>query len=1726
MKLRKIISLAAAFITAVSALPVKPIYAAEPEQTEVSVSETLPYKNTALSFEERAADLVSRMTLEEKVAQLGRNAPAISRLGVSKYNYWREAIHGVARQGRATSFPSSLSMSNTWDVALMEQAMDITSTEARGKNSRRELSYWNPTINMARDPRWGRNEETYGEDPYLTSQLGGAAVRGMQGDDDKYLKTISTIKHFAANNNENDRQVGTSVMSEKTLREYYTKAFGDIVEKEHPGSVMSSYNGITMSRCGEMITDYIASSANPYLLTDVLRRTYGFDGYVVGDCGAWSNLFGRDTLKQKLFPDWNIKDITQAMTTAKAIEAGNNLDCGNDAYLAAYDAVEQGLLDEDDIDRAVYELFLARMRTGEFDDGARYQDITADVIETDENVAVAEKAAEESWVLLENRNDTLPLKPEVSRIAVVGSFADKLVLGDYSGEPTKISTPVEGIRSAVAAINPDAEVQYLSAVAENEPLYNIKSITLVRNDGTRVGIDLSKAQDVSGMTLENGMFTNVTPKASAYIPNVDFRNTKTIEAEISTGGMIGGILSFAYGKEGTVASIRSTATADTETYAVCSGAFDGQGGYDQISDMYISAASMPGFSIDNYRSQLDAADYIIAYASTIPKEEGLGEPDARESKDRESIDLPAHESHVQELCDAYPDKTVVVMSTVGQINVEPFRESCAAILWTSYNGQAQGEALGKILTGAASPSGRLSTTWYAAADLEKMPVGAVRETINGISYRFADYEIAQRDGFPGRTYQYYGGEPVYPFGYGKSYTSFEYSDIAVSSDSADANDIVTVTANVTNTGTAAGAETAQLYVAVPGADGVNLPLKQLKGFKRVELEPGESAQLSFEIDISDVCFFDEISQSEYVVNGEYTIRIGANSNDPKALEAKLSVSGSIADEIEHIRAVPTGITVYGAYDGTAVQPVKSVKAQTSVTKKNHALISDVSLLDDVMITYQSSNENIASVTSDGIVNAGNTEGTALITVTAVQGDKTVSDSFPVVMQLKESISDAKRAEYIERLDNEYGRYIQKAYTPENWEKLDNIYMTARNDMQSELIEENFAGLLEAAVSGMAAIEKMPLERKYIIRSKNPKVVVNGSINYSEDGIGTYTTGESAISGTFTESEPLVTELEAFDGTEPEYGVIWNVEKLDSSSRKAPSINGGELTVYENGTFRVTASNYDTKEYGELIIHANLQIEGEAADDAAGANAADVKNGASNGGLNVGSTGSSWMRYDGVKISQLTAVRLRVSQKETESDIKLSLIPGDDGVFASAKAPVTGAWDKWTEVPAEVNRNELSRAKLDENGCGTIYVQTNGANLDYMMLEYINSDMDIFNQAGGRISVTVPYNNGRIIAAKYNDNGTLKNVSVKEITAPGEYGFDGFSEDEKVTFMAWDSLENMKPLTNSVKHIYRKPVVKTLTVFNFSDAAYDSFFDSAEGAELVSGTGLDGYGAWATQTRTFNVVYGDKEYTFTRGLKGGGGNRTSKCVYFTPAADGVVTVYLEASTDRKIIIDQGSNKTEGFGKGDRVITAIEMKVSEGEPVYIYGGGSNKQIYAVFFDTQKELSEPDPSPSPSPDPMPPIDREVSIEFEDYTKAWTKSSTKSAVADASGGFVIDNTRAGDIFFFGERELDSLAGINLYSGTRATDIPVCEFFAVEMSKLSAVDLMDQSAVDALLTSDNSLGKVTIAADDKSWNNFKDNIIRVHTNRTGKYGIFMKAVSTTNKYCGNHDYIKLMYSK
>ena len=405
----------------------------------------LPFQDTSLSFEARAADLVGRLTLDEKVAQMQDRAPAIPRLGIPAYNWWNEALHGVARSGLATVFPQAIGLAATWNDSLLFQVATVISDEARAKHQEyvrhdsraryQGLTFWSPNINIFRDPRWGRGQETYGEDPFLAGTLAVQFIRGMQGDDSTYLKTIATVKHFAVHSGpEPDRHTFNAVVSERDLHETYLRAFAMGIQDGPAGSIMCAYNRLYgKAACGSDL-----------LLGDLLRGRWGFKGYVVSDCGAIDDIYERHRIVQ-----------TAAQAAALGVNTGTDLECG-DTYASLVSAVQQGLITEARIDTAVTRLFLARMRLGMFDppDMVRWAQIPFSVLDDSAHRALARQAARESIVLLRNKHHTLPLSKSLRTIAVIGPDADdpRMLLGNYNGEPADPITPLRGIREALPGV--------------------------------------------------------------------------------------------------------------------------------------------------------------------------------------------------------------------------------------------------------------------------------------------------------------------------------------------------------------------------------------------------------------------------------------------------------------------------------------------------------------------------------------------------------------------------------------------------------------------------------------------------------------------------------------------------------------------------------------------------------------------------------------------------------------------------------------------------------------------------------------------------------------------------------------------------------------------------------------------------------------------------------------------------------------------------------------------------------------------------------------------------------------------------------------------------------------------------------------------------------------------------------------------------------------------------
>jgi beta-glucosidase len=418
-------------------------------------AQTADYLNPALPLARRVDDLVARMTLEEKVAQMQDVAPAIERLGIPEYNWWNEALHGVARAGLATSFPQAIGLASTWDDSLMFRVATVISDEARAKyheyvrtNSRQRyqgLTFWSPNINLFRDPRWGRGQETYGEDPFLTGRLAVQFIKGMQGNDPKYLKTVATVKHFAVHSGpEPARHTFDAVVSERDLRESYLPHFEAGIREGGAYSLMCAYNRV----------DGQAACGSDMLLKDILRDEWGFKGYVVSDCGAIDDISARHKLV-----------ATGSQAAALAVRAGTDLECGR-VYANLVDAVKQGLITEPRIDTAVARLFLARFKLGMFDppDSVPWARIPFAVLDQPAHSALARQAARESIVLLKNAGGLLPLRKDLRALAVIGPNADewRTLLGNYNGTPSDPVTPLRGIREAVT---PRTRVLYARGAA-------------------------------------------------------------------------------------------------------------------------------------------------------------------------------------------------------------------------------------------------------------------------------------------------------------------------------------------------------------------------------------------------------------------------------------------------------------------------------------------------------------------------------------------------------------------------------------------------------------------------------------------------------------------------------------------------------------------------------------------------------------------------------------------------------------------------------------------------------------------------------------------------------------------------------------------------------------------------------------------------------------------------------------------------------------------------------------------------------------------------------------------------------------------------------------------------------------------------------------------------------------------------------------------------------------
>ena len=829
------------------------------------------FQNSNLSFEDRVNDLVSHLTLEEKVSQMLNSSPAIPRLGIPAYDWWNETLHGVARTPfKTTVYPQAIAMAATFDKNSLFTMADYSALEGRaiynkavesGRTNERYLglTYWTPNINIFRDPRWGRGQETYGEDPFLTAALGDFFVKGLQGDDPKYLKAAACAKHYAVHSGpEPLRHTFDVDVTPYELWDTYLPAFKKLITESKVAGVMCAYNAFRTQPC----------CASDILMTDILRNQWKFDGYVTSDCWAIDDFFKN----HKTHPD-------AASASADAVFHGTDIDCGTDAYKALVQAVKTGKIPESQIDISVKRLFMIRFRLGMFDpvEMVKYAQTPASVLESPAHQEHALKMAQQSMVLLRNENNTLPLSKKIKKIAVLGPNADNSIsiLGNYNGTPSKLSTVVQGIKDKLGS---GTEVIYEKAI-------NFTNDTLlvyadVKNQYAFEGKQGFKAEyfsntDLSGkpeITRNETELNHFWQEGEAVVQNIKANNFSarytTNFTAVEDGSITfelaadDGYRFLVNGKEELNAWKKNRWGGQTFQLKTTKGTvynlvveyWQGEG----KGNVALNAGNYKKTDFTALVNRLKDVDAFVFAGGISPQLEGeemtVNFPGFK-GGDRTSILLPAVQTDLMKALKTTGKPVVFVMMTGSAIAIPWEAQNIPAIVNAWYGGQAAGTAVADILFGDYNPAGRLPITFYKGdSDLPE----------------FVDYKMDNR------TYRYFEGKPLYGFGYGLSYTSFKYDQLKMPSKISKGKS-VSVSVRITNTGKMNGEEVTQLYLINQNKT-IKAPLKTLKGFERISLKSGESKTITFTLSPEDLSHItDEGISQEY--NGEIKIAIGGHQPD-------------------------------------------------------------------------------------------------------------------------------------------------------------------------------------------------------------------------------------------------------------------------------------------------------------------------------------------------------------------------------------------------------------------------------------------------------------------------------------------------------------------------------------------------------------------------------------------------------------------------------------------------------------------------------------------------------------------------------------------------------------------------------------------------------------------------------------------------------------------------------
>jgi beta-glucosidase len=807
---------------------------------------TAPYLDPALTPEQRAHDLVSRMTLAQKVRQMQHGAPAIPELGVPAYNWWNEALHGVARAGRATVFPQAIGLAAMWDTTLMFRIADAISTEARAKyheairqNNHAQyfgLTFWSPNINIFRDPRWGRGQETYGEDPFLTARLGVAFIRGMQGDDPRYFKVVATAKHFAVHSGpESSRHMFDVQPSAYDLANTYLPAFRAAIVEGKAYSLMCAYNRV----------DGVPACANGDLLQRTLRGEWGFPGFIVSDCGAIADIYRANGHRYT---------ATAAEASAKAVRAGTDLTCGNE-YTSLVAAESAGLITGAEIDRSLERLFVGRFKLGMFDPPAMvpFSKIPYAEVDSRAHRSLALQAARKSIVLLKNERQTLPLTSSVKSIAVIGPSADDPVslLGNYNGFSSRHVTPLEGIEHQFAG---KATVRFALGATyvagTRAPAQAIVGVDVLSPPGEAAGVHGVRAEYFDNATLSGpprltrvearpvlpGVIDSAVVAAGIPARGFSVRWTGTLRPTVSgefVFGVRGGsgmrvliddkdVLPPAPAGRGQPASPAPTLVLQAgQAYAL-------RVEYRQVgnatgTNMQVTWVPPADALLAEAVAASRSADVTVAFVGLNPSLEGeemnVTIPGFA-GGDRTDLELPQSQDRLLRALFATGKPVIVVLTSGSAVAINDAAERAAAVMAAWYGGEEIGTAIGETLAGINNPAGRLPVTFYKS--VAQLPP-------------FDSYDMK------GRTYRYFTGEPLYRFGHGLSYSTFRYTNLRAQR----AASGIQVTVRVANTSRRDGDEVVQLYTG-PTTPGEPL-IRELRGFARVHLRAGESRDVVFTI---------------------------------------------------------------------------------------------------------------------------------------------------------------------------------------------------------------------------------------------------------------------------------------------------------------------------------------------------------------------------------------------------------------------------------------------------------------------------------------------------------------------------------------------------------------------------------------------------------------------------------------------------------------------------------------------------------------------------------------------------------------------------------------------------------------------------------------------------------------------------------------------------------------